>query len=515
MSDAFAPISISTNDNYFVLITAVPSLMTVMAFGNKSKSLIIKFDVTPENAMAFEEAVENVFDGKCQAIVLHIFNFKPIGYPHVMRFAYELRVKFADKRIYNFFYSGQSLFISGMLISAKIKSTKNDVLICIKVRDDRLLITEYLFTDAGYKQIREDVVTKAVDEPALDLRDKILKETKPKHIVVYAESMELPIMKKLKKNVFSEEKIHCLDKSILKDSIMQTMKISKYDRKIIKYHVIPKCAKDYAVCFQNNDVPFFTASAGDTLPIIKSECAVRDAFDMEVCGFDADTIEKRVIYTFYTSKEDCQNRHRSKLDFYIDYESFAVVRNTPIIVDIILELPTKLDDALEKKIPVISFCDNYSVICAVKEGDEQYSFLDGWNGIYGHDVAMYVDGLHRSFGIEAKNMIKENPSQGISNLTEMMSVDNLYRYDNPVFIDDENSELSGQFHRRENIVCFYMAKLLEEHFKVIRDETGNEIEEVAFWPVFTENTFFKERLHLCLKTFENIKIHLLHFDLPE
>jgi hypothetical protein len=186
-----------------------------------------------------------------------------------------------------------------------------------------------------------------------------------------------------------------------------------------------------------------------------------------------------------------------------------------MIVDLIQELPTKLDDALEKKIPVISFCDNYSVICAVKEGDEQYSFLDGWNGIYGHDVAMYVDGLHRSFGIEAKNMIKENPSQGISNLIEMMSVDNLYHYDNPVFINDENSELSRQFHRRESIVCFYMAKLLEEHFKVIRDETGNEIEEVAFWPVFTENTFFKERLHLCLKAFEDIKTHLLHFDLPE
>uniref|UniRef100_A0A914R970 Uncharacterized protein n=1 Tax=Panagrolaimus davidi TaxID=227884 RepID=A0A914R970_9BILA len=384
MSDTFAPISASTTDNYTVLVTAVPNLMTVMVFGNKSKTLITKFDVTSDDAMAFEEGVADIFDGKCQAIILHIFNFKPVGYAHVMKFAYELRVKFADNKIYSYFYSGQSLFTSGLLISAKIKSTKNDVLLVVRVKNDKLSIVEYLFTDLGYKQIREDLIEKADDEPALDLREKILKETKPKHIVVYGESAELPIMKKLKKNVFSNEKIHRLDKSILKESIVQTMKIAKYvrDRTIIKYHIIPKCAKDFAVYVENRDEPIFTAKAGEPLPVFKEEYAFRDPFDMEVCGFDEVTMEKRLIYTYLVSKEECQNRHRSKLLFFVDGESFPVVRNFPMIVDIIQELPDKLDYALSKKIPVITFCDNYTVICAVKKGEENYSFLDGWNGMF-------------------------------------------------------------------------------------------------------------------------------------
>uniref|UniRef100_A0A914QNZ7 Uncharacterized protein n=1 Tax=Panagrolaimus davidi TaxID=227884 RepID=A0A914QNZ7_9BILA len=285
MSDIFAPISTFTKDPYTVLINAVPTLMTVTVFGNKSKNFITKFDVTPETAMAFEEAIENIFDEKCQAIIFHIFNFKPLGYLHVMKFAYEIRVKLADKKIYNFFYSGQSLFTSGLLISAKIKSTKNDILFVVRVHgDDRLSIFEYLFTDAGYKQIREDMILKANDEPAHDLRKKILKGTKPKHIIVYCENGELPIMKKLKKNVFTNEKIHRLDKNILKESIVQTLKITKYvrDRSIVKYHVIPKCAKHFAVYFENREEAFFTAKVGENVPFTKEDYAVRDAVNISV-----------------------------------------------------------------------------------------------------------------------------------------------------------------------------------------------------------------------------------------
>uniref|UniRef100_A0AC35GUJ8 Uncharacterized protein n=1 Tax=Panagrolaimus sp. PS1159 TaxID=55785 RepID=A0AC35GUJ8_9BILA len=285
MSDIFSPIPAFTKDPYTVLINAVQTLMTVTIFGNKSKNFITKFDVTPETAMAFEESIENIFDEKCQAIIFHIFNFKPLGYSHVMKFAYEIRVKLAGKKIYNFFYSGQSLFTSGLLISAKIKSTKNDIIFVIRVKgDDRLSIVEYKFTDSGYKQIREDMILKANDESADELREKILKKTKPKHIILYGENVEMPIMKKLKKNVFSHEKIHRLDKNILKESIVQTFKIAKYvrDRSYVKYHVIPKCAKHFAVYFKDREEAFFTAKTGEIVPFTKEDYAVRDAVDLEV-----------------------------------------------------------------------------------------------------------------------------------------------------------------------------------------------------------------------------------------
>uniref|UniRef100_A0A914PIX7 Uncharacterized protein n=1 Tax=Panagrolaimus davidi TaxID=227884 RepID=A0A914PIX7_9BILA len=230
---------------------------------------------------------------------------------------------------------------------------------------------------------------------------------------------------------------------------------------------------------------------------------------MDVCGFDDVTVEKRLIYTFQMKEEDCQQRHRSKLVFYVDNESFPYCRNIPLILDIIQELPTKLDIELKKKIPVITFCDNYSVICAVKKGDNHYSFLDGWNGIFGHDAAMYVNDLHHFFGLKARKMKNDNPTLCISNLIEMMSTDNLYELADPVFKDSEKLDV------REDILCFYMVKFIEEHLKVIRDETGKRVDEIAIWPVLSDAAVFKERLLLCFKKFKNINFYFLLIDLPE
>uniref|UniRef100_A0AC35EY71 Uncharacterized protein n=1 Tax=Panagrolaimus sp. PS1159 TaxID=55785 RepID=A0AC35EY71_9BILA len=476
MSDSFAPISASTDDKYFVRISAVTNLLTVMVFGNASKSLITKFEVTPDTAMAFEEAVEDIFDEKCKAIIWDIFKFKPVGYSHVIKFAYEIRIKLIDKKIYTCFYSEQSLFTSELLITAKIKSTKNDTFLCIRALDYRISLAEYIFTDDGYKPIREEFIGIIDDESALDLREKILKGTKPKHIIVYSRYAKLPTVNKLKDNVFTHEKIHYLDKSFFDEPILQTIKIAKYvrDRKIIKYHVIQKCTKDFGVYFENSDEPLFIAQVGETLPISKKEYALRNAIDMDVCGFDDVTVEKRLIYTSHMKEEDCQQRHRSKLVFYVDSEGFPYVRNIALILDIIQELPTKLDSELKKKIPVITFCDNYSVICAVKKGDNHYNFLDGWN-----------------------------------DLIEMMSIGNLYEVDDPVFKDSDKLDV------REDILCFYMVKFIEEHLKVIRDEISKKVDEIAIWPVLSDDALFKERLLLCFKKIKDINFHFLLFDLPK
>uniref|UniRef100_A0A914PWU4 Uncharacterized protein n=1 Tax=Panagrolaimus davidi TaxID=227884 RepID=A0A914PWU4_9BILA len=125
---------------------------------------------------------------------------------------------------------------------------------------------------------------------------------------------------------------------------------------------------------------------------------------------------------------------------------------------------------------------------------------------------MYVDGLHRFFGLEARKMKKENPAHGISNLIELMSTDDLYDINDPIFKDHGPNE---KFDYREQILCFYMLKFLEEHFKVIEDETGNKIEEIAIWPVFKDETAFKERILLYSEEPEDIKFNFLELDLPE
>uniref|UniRef100_A0A914YPN3 Uncharacterized protein n=1 Tax=Panagrolaimus superbus TaxID=310955 RepID=A0A914YPN3_9BILA len=477
MSNDFVPINFSANEGYFALISATSDLLTVMAYGFKSKSLITHFDVTADKAMTFLDSVADIFDAvQCKAIILHIFYFKPTGFPHVMIFARELRRKLADNKLCNFFYSGKNLFISGMLISAKIKSIKNDSLICIWVKPEQLLVMEYLFTDMGYNLIRENVIEKASERSNCYLRLNILHLTKPKHIVVYAENLETPFMKELKKKVFCEEKIHLLDKRILKESILQSKKIAKFvrDRSIVKYHINAKCEKDFAVYLDDIKNPLFVVKAGESLPVKVVDCVRRGAEKLLVCSFDVDTNEKRII--FIHKLEDNQNCHRQRITFFVDKENFPSIQSVPIILDAIKQFPQKLDGIYSKKMPVIIFRDTYSLICAVKSGNKFYSYLDGWN-----------------------------------DMLEIMAQEDLSTLDDPVFSKNyfRENESFNRNYDRQDIVCFFMTKFLEEHLKVIKDETG-ESDEIAFCLAFpeNENKIFRQRLLKSLKDLKTI-FHLL------
>ena len=55
-----------------------------------------------------------------------------------------------------------------------------------------------------------------------------------------------------------------------------------------------------------------------------------------------------------------------------------IITTKPVILDVIVELPPRLDSLFTNKIPVIVFADNFSVICIYK--DDEYRFIDDWNG---------------------------------------------------------------------------------------------------------------------------------------
>uniref|UniRef100_A0AC34FJL8 Uncharacterized protein n=1 Tax=Panagrolaimus sp. ES5 TaxID=591445 RepID=A0AC34FJL8_9BILA len=513
------PIKFFSNEGYFAVITATSDLMTVMTYGFKSESLIKQIEVSADNAMTFLDSVATIFDAsKCKAIILDIFSFKPTGFSHVMIFAQELRCKFADNKLCNFFYSGENLFNSGMLVSAKIKSSKNDSILCIRVGTDQLYVFKYIFTDMGYDLIRENLYEEVDKESSFKLREKILRGTNPKHIIVYGEDLDAPIMRKLKKVVFFNETINLLDGKMLKESVAKSKSISKFvsDRSIVKYHINnARCQKDFAVYLDDMKNPLFVVQAGETLPVHNVDCVRRSADKLFVCSFDEDTKEKRIIF-IHKLEDGGQNCHRKRITFFVDKESFPSIQSVPIILDVIKQLPQKLDETYAKKIPVIVFRDTYSVICAVKKGQRGYSFLDGWNGIYGHDDAMFVKKSQQLYGFEATKMKKLKPNHTLTNMLEIMSQTDLSAIEDPVFCKDYFKEHTSfkRGYDREDIVCFYMTKFLEEHFKVIHDETGVSVDEVGFYIEFPE----KQKIVIearFLKSFKTFDIHPHLLDLPK
>uniref|UniRef100_A0AC35FH64 Uncharacterized protein n=1 Tax=Panagrolaimus sp. PS1159 TaxID=55785 RepID=A0AC35FH64_9BILA len=509
MFEIFCSVQNSRREEYLVVAKGEDELMKVSVIGYKSKKIITEYEVAADSAMAFLECVENIFDRKCKAFILDIFNFKPVGYSHVMIFAYELRNKLNSANFYNFFYSGHSLFTSGLFITAKIKPSKNDIFLCLYVEDDQILITEYLFTDrGGYDQTREEIIEKANEKLAIDLREKILRGLNPKNIIVYGSSKNSLMMRKLKLEIFSNRKIKRFDANVKKESIKHLLKISKYvcDRKIVKYHVIPKCAKKYEIYIGDCIISSMTVDVGENLPRTFDGFLPRIKKDLHLVCYNKMGEKGEVIYSVCL---DYRNLHRSKLLFSVDRESFPLIDIKPQILDVIYDLPTTLNETLSKRIPVIVFCDNFTVICAVKKGEAYYSFLDGWNGIYGNNASMFFNGLRRLFGFEAMSMKKRRPANCLTDIIQIMSEPNLGNVEDQVFKDGVD---------REAIVCFYMNQLLQIHFDVIREETGQFIKDIAFWPILNygneKNAFVVNRLLKSVMGF-NINFYLLNYDIPQ
>uniref|UniRef100_A0AC34F119 Uncharacterized protein n=1 Tax=Panagrolaimus sp. ES5 TaxID=591445 RepID=A0AC34F119_9BILA len=67
-------------------------------------------------------------------------------------------------------------------------------------------------------------------------------------------------------------------------------------------------------------------------------------------------------------------------------------------------------------------------------------------------------------------------------------------------------------------LCDFMTNLIEEHFGVIREATGQPVEEVAFWLLLAndeeQNARFRERLIASFKPL-GIVCHLLKLEVPQ
>uniref|UniRef100_A0AC34GCR4 Uncharacterized protein n=1 Tax=Panagrolaimus sp. ES5 TaxID=591445 RepID=A0AC34GCR4_9BILA len=281
----------------------------------------------------------------------------------------------------HFFYADQSIYLSRLLISAKINSSNGDTVLFLIVKDVNILVYEYFYTDLGYQIIRKDTVT----------------------VPAEAESWV-----EIQKLIFRDKK------TVSSESVQHSLNISKYvqDRTYTKYHVIPTCAKKYGIHdiddVKKDTYPLYAVDVGDKLPI-HFECYLQRSVDRFcITGFDESGENEKLIFE---TVQEINNRHRSKITVTIDPESFPILVVRPVIIDIIYNLPAFLDENHAEKLPVIGFCDNFSVICVYKENEEKYYFVEGWNGLYGQNLCISFDEEKPKFGFEA---LKSKPSSVVN-----------------------------------------------------------------------------------------------------
>uniref|UniRef100_A0A914QVC6 Uncharacterized protein n=1 Tax=Panagrolaimus davidi TaxID=227884 RepID=A0A914QVC6_9BILA len=279
----FEPIKNVQKEDYIAVCTTVENSIKIHVIGYKSKSVIAEYLIAPETVTNFIEEIPKIFDGiKCKAILFDIYKFEPLSteFPHIINLCYTIRFKLDDLRIKYYFYSDRTLFLSGLLISAKISNpSKDDVILFILANAEKLIVNEYKFGEFGYEKLRDISVTIENKDSFAEIRDKILAGTKPKKIIVFGADMDLPIMKKFKKNIFNQEKLIFREKKFIAvESAQHSLKISKWilNPSYVKYHIIQRCAKKFCLssCLGS---PFLTIEAGEKLPYDFEEYAFRSS----------------------------------------------------------------------------------------------------------------------------------------------------------------------------------------------------------------------------------------------
>uniref|UniRef100_A0AC34FHN8 Uncharacterized protein n=1 Tax=Panagrolaimus sp. ES5 TaxID=591445 RepID=A0AC34FHN8_9BILA len=132
---SFPPVPLK--EEYIAVCTTVEKAIKIHVIGCKSKAAITDYTVAPDNIRAFLDAISTMFDSnKCKAVIFDIYKFEPVDHecPHVINFCYQIRAKFDEMQIKHFFYADRSIFLSGLLISGKINSSKGDTVLFLLVK---------------------------------------------------------------------------------------------------------------------------------------------------------------------------------------------------------------------------------------------------------------------------------------------------------------------------------------------------------------------------------------------
>uniref|UniRef100_A0A914QSZ5 Uncharacterized protein n=1 Tax=Panagrolaimus davidi TaxID=227884 RepID=A0A914QSZ5_9BILA len=194
----------------------------------------------------------------------------------------------------------------------------------------------------------------------------------PRYVLLSPSDIKNPLFISLSKLSFSNFGILYDDATLCKANLVDGISKWLLDKTSVKYYVHPTCARKHRV-MNTACKELITVDLYDHLPLNKS-CIIPKSVDL----LFIQEIEQASGKINHDCKKMEQKCHRNKITLSIDTNNFAKFASEPVILPQIQTLPLTLNETDESNIPVIAFCDNFSVICIHKDGG--YKFVDGWNG---------------------------------------------------------------------------------------------------------------------------------------
>uniref|UniRef100_A0AC34F877 Uncharacterized protein n=1 Tax=Panagrolaimus sp. ES5 TaxID=591445 RepID=A0AC34F877_9BILA len=459
--DIFSNFSVIVNEEnrYLACIEGSGNqALTCSIIDGKDNKIISSFPIT--NVLQFIYSIPTFFTKSFKNVVLEVFNYCSFApYQNNHEFCQALKSQFIQAQVHAHFLTNQEWIIARILVEKRYISNNNNIISIIMVDELLGVVTDYIFTRNGYRQLAfhefSVTVLENIKEEILQKNPKavFLIETKSNTVAdmerKYSEFKAAENLANIK-SILSKSAptvIYAKESEVTNESMIKTLK-QIIDKSCIQCKFVPHSFKEYILRIKSDGSPILSIESMRRLPLKMSK--IVDKFVDEITVTSGDPNFKPL--TLYSCQPSTM-AHRHEIILEVDKENFVSCEVKSIILEKIKCLPLMLSKTTTK-VPVIGFLQNLSFICIRKNSKADFEFLQSWNDII------------KLMSLPPK-MLKTYKSANFK-----ITKDD----ENPVLVEFDNSD--GEKHAASPV--FLLALMLKEHFKAIKEEIGKKPKKVEF-----------------------------------
>uniref|UniRef100_A0AC34GTC2 Uncharacterized protein n=1 Tax=Panagrolaimus sp. ES5 TaxID=591445 RepID=A0AC34GTC2_9BILA len=490
MMDNYFWLSIDNDDEEFMaLVNGTGVRIEVIVVSCKTQEINRQLSLKNCNSKTFVEKIRFLFKDSFKTVILNLFDLDAHAYfSSNLEFREAVREEFKAINVHHVFLSADIITFSTSLIAANINVKKGETVLILQSPPlSNVLASELTLTGSGYHiSNRREIIADNLTA------DGIVGNLNPKGIIsCYSLPPTVPVTNGLlkNKNFFEFKQIN--DIHVPKFLVEWTKWLMNKNCK--KYFVMPHCTAHYCVSLLSNEKMYslLHVKCKDDVPTSKTK-EISKLYTKVYLAHAANNQKE------FALEEKC---HRNKITLMVDDESFPTCKIEPIMLPMVQQLPQKLDKIVRKKIPVVGFFDQTSVICIAENNKSNYNFLEAWNGSnlvkilgeFGNEVVISFDKDEPTYCKDAMEAFSTKPTFCVHDLISIISMPPeadkiqssvLWNFkivkdeENPVLLKFRTLHEDGQ--NRAASPAFLLALILKQHVKAIRVETGVKPEALGF-----------------------------------
>uniref|UniRef100_A0AC34FY50 Uncharacterized protein n=1 Tax=Panagrolaimus sp. ES5 TaxID=591445 RepID=A0AC34FY50_9BILA len=212
-----------------------------------------------------------------------------------------------------------------LLISADLAVNVAETIAVVGVTKSGYVFTEFVFTDFGYQELRQEKVEASGKDNPKIYRDKIIGENDTKKFIFSSpKNIRLHnfLTRKVLKSTNVPKIVRCVPDNSSEEYISKfVVEVSKWlmDQIYVKYHIIPTCSKrlvgnELFISFKNKKPLFFkkalepvksqSTDKDDEIPAIVTKCVVYDLIKILSIPIDDPKVEENWKFEFTKDSEN-------------------------------------------------------------------------------------------------------------------------------------------------------------------------------------------------------------------